>query len=126
MSGLGISRLILFVDDMDRMLAFYRDVIGLTLLPGADPASGFVSLDAGGCQLSLHSLPKRSGAEGKPATPRLDAYAKVVFYAEDVEAAGKELEARGAKMRLAVKFGAITLLDGTDPEGNVFQISNRR
>jgi hypothetical protein len=51
---------------------------------------------------------------------------KIVFYANDVSKVRSELVAKGAKMGKLRKFGALMLCDGQDPEGHVFQISNRR
>ena len=51
--------------------------------------------------------------------------AKIVFFASDVEEARDRLIARGAKLGPVKASGDLRLCDGRDPEGNVFQISNR-
>jgi catechol 2,3-dioxygenase-like lactoylglutathione lyase family enzyme len=88
-----MSRVILFVSDTKRMTEFYRDVIGLGV-KNVD-GTGFVILDAGGCQLCLH------------------------------QAEREELLKKGARMKKIVRFGSIAFCDGSDPEGNIFQISTR-
>ena len=50
---------------------------------------------------------------------------KIVFYAQDVDAARAAVVARGAVMGAVRKFGTIALCDGQDPEGHVFQLSTR-
>jgi predicted enzyme related to lactoylglutathione lyase len=50
---------------------------------------------------------------------------KIVFFAKDVEATHRAIVARGAKMGDICKFGTLVFCHGTDPEGHVFQISNR-
>ncbi len=115
MMKLSMRRIILYVRDVPALAAFYRDVIGLPVLGDPDD-SGWVELDAGGIRLALHN----GGAprEWKNA-PRL------VFAADDVAAARAMLIGRGASMGSLKIFGALHLCDGKDPEGNIFQISNR-
>jgi len=50
---------------------------------------------------------------------------KIVFYCEDVAEVRAQLVAKGAKVGDVRTFGKLTLCDGQDPEGHVFQISNR-
>jgi catechol-2,3-dioxygenase len=112
---LKINRLILFVQDLPSVASFYRDVIGLPL-KGTEEEPGWLELDAGTCTLALHSGGAPNQARRSP---------KLVFAASDVEAARKELIQRGARLGPVRAFGQIQLCDGKDPEGNLFQISNR-
>ncbi len=52
-----LSRIILFVGDMNSMSDFYSKVLGLPIID--DSESGFVVLDAGGSQLLYSSNPCR-------------------------------------------------------------------
>lgn len=117
----GLSRVILFVDEMAKMKAFYTDVVGLRELPGGDET--FVSLASGGAQLSLHLIPPEYS--GSDHSDREDCNVKFVFHSDDVEADRAALVAKGVRMREISRWGAIELCDGVDPEGNIFQISNR-
>lgn len=121
-----LSRVILFVKDMDRMTAFYRDVIGLA--PAAGAAEGFTPLDGEGCQLALHAIPAEyaTGIELKvPPEPRTSTPMKVCFYSDNPLAVRDALLERGVVMREPSQFGDLVLCDGLDPEGNIFQFSNR-
>jgi catechol 2,3-dioxygenase-like lactoylglutathione lyase family enzyme len=46
----------IFVKDLDRMTAFYRDGLGLRVLP-EKTREGWVELAAGNCSLALHAIP---------------------------------------------------------------------
>jgi catechol 2,3-dioxygenase-like lactoylglutathione lyase family enzyme len=107
---LTLRRVILFTRRMDEMTAFYRDVIGLRLVTEEPKWKDF---DASGMRLSLHA---GESAIGKT---------KLAFYTDDVRGARAELVKRGAKMRDVISSDNLDLCDGTDPDGNAFQLSNR-
>jgi len=111
-----LARVILFAKDIASLAQFY-----------ASPE--FISFDAGGCHLCLHQIPERHAREIRiddPPRPRESTPLKVAFFADDVDARRAELIARGAHMGNVQRVGPLALCDGIDPEGNVFQISNRR
>ena len=82
---LGIGQLAIPVADLDRALAFYRDVLGLRFLFQAPPGLAF--LDCGGVRLML-----ARNQEGEPAAP-----AGVIYYrVADIDAAYRSLRERGA------------------------------
>ena len=117
-----LSQVIVFAKDMSKMRAFYRDVLGLQPTDEAKPDE-WLRFDAGGAALALHAIPPHIDvAVGKPRT---ETAIKFTFHAGDVTAERERLVARGARMGEVRQFGALALCDGTDPEGNVFQISNR-
>ena len=121
-----MARVILFVKDFDRMVGFYRDVIGLA--PQGDAADGWQDFDAGGCAFALHAIPEpiaRDIVIEDPPKPREDVPAKVVFHAEDPGAVAAELREAGVQMGEVRVFEDLAMCDGTDPEGNVIQFSNR-
>lgn len=118
-----VSRIILFVDDIDAMSAFYGGVLGLDKLPGDD--IGFVCFAAGRCEICLHALPEQYPSEGGEYPKREDTYLKFVFRSDDVERDRKYLIENGLRMNEIVRYGEIDLCDGADPEGNMFQISSR-
>ena len=125
---LEAARVILFAKDMKTMLAFYENVLGLERLSAPDDSKDFVSLDAGGIQISLHKIPQRYAKNieiADPPFPREQTPMKVAFRVSDVGEFRKRLESRGVQMRKIQKAGSIFFCDGTDPEGNIFQISNR-
>ena len=118
-----VSRIILFVDDIEEMSAFYGGVLGLDKLPGDD--MGFVCLAAGRCEICLHVLPDQYRSEGGEYPKREDTYVKFVFRSDDVERDRNYLIDNGLRMNEIVRYGEIDLCDGADPEGNIFQISSR-
>lgn len=114
---------IVFVKDMKKMTAFYRDGLGLRFL--AERSSpGWAEFDAGGAHLALHAIPPEvaAGIEvSEPPAPRGETPIKLVFQADDVEAARTRLTSHGAVLGETRAWGAC---DGLDPEGNVFQLTS--
>lgn len=112
----AVSRVMLFVCDVPKVAAFYREVLGLPPLGEITPE--WVELQAGSCTVALHHA-------AKPLSERGHASAKIVFGVKDVPAGRALLESRGVKMGKISSFDGIDICDGTDPEGNLFQISSR-
>lgn len=80
-----IRQIAINVHDVDRAIAFYRDVLGMRFLFDA-PGMGF--FDCGGVRLML----------AKPETPEFDHPASLLYYAvEDIGAARDELVRRGVR-----------------------------
>src|SRR6185295_15465044 len=95
----------IFAKDMTRMTAFYRDALGLTVVP--DKASAeWVELDAGGARVALHLIPEK--------------------YAKDIQITTPPKARSENPIKIAVMFDPHAFgCDGLDPEGNVFQIVGR-
>jgi predicted enzyme related to lactoylglutathione lyase len=119
-----LAQAVLFVADTARMMDFYTEAFGLTLLDG-DPADGFVRLDAGGVALALHALRNEPRSASGAPPPREDSHIKLAFHVDDIEAVRDQVAAKGAVMRDIHRFGDVAFCDGIDPEGNVFQITTR-
>jgi catechol 2,3-dioxygenase-like lactoylglutathione lyase family enzyme len=114
----SMNRVILFVEDVSKCTAFYRDVLGLQQTGYAD--EGWVPFDAGGCLLTLHKA--TSGKRPSKGTRSV----QIVFKVSDVAAARESLTAKGVDMgKLCDVDGEFAFCDGADPEGNLFQISSR-
>lgn len=118
-----ISRIILFVADIDSMTRFYSDAIGLAVVDDSDP--GFVVLGGSGCDLALHRIPVEIVGEGSRELPRQDSHAKIAFRSDDVAADRLRLIGQRVPMREMHRYGTVEFCDGIDPEGNIFQISSR-
>ncbi len=112
----SVSRIMLFVEDMPKVAAFYRDVLGLPIVGDITPE--WVELQAGSCTVALHHA-------SRPLHERGDASAKIVFGVKGVTACKELLESRGVTMGKIFTFDGISICDGKDPEGNLFQISSR-
>jgi len=112
----AITRVMLFVKDVPKVAAFYRDMLGLKPLGEITPE--WVELQTGSCTVALHRAAKSLKERGHPS-------AKIVFGVRDVPTGKAILESRGVVMGKIMSFDGIDLCDGKDPEGNLFQISSR-
>ncbi len=83
--GLGeIGQIAVPVTDVDRAIAFYRDVLGMPFLFSAPPGLGF--FDCGGTRLMLDGAAAEQAGQGS-----------VIYYrVDDLEAAFQVLAQRGA------------------------------
>jgi catechol 2,3-dioxygenase-like lactoylglutathione lyase family enzyme len=115
--NLGLRHLALRVQDLDRSLAFYRDLLGFRIVWQPDPENVYLS---SGCDnLALHESTSRAN-DGGP----LDHLGVLVGSAEEVRSAEVALADRG----VSVLQGTKTHRDGSvscyvaDPDGNSVQI----
>ena len=106
-----MARVILFTNQMEKMTAYYRDVLGLKQVTDD---KGWREFDAGGVTIGLHSGPPSPGRKGP----------KIAFFAKDVAALRAVLVKRGAKFG-KVSEGEFRLCNGKDPDGNPVQLSIR-
>ncbi len=88
-SGFGLSQIgqiAVSVKDVDKAVAFYRDVLGLKLLFQAPPGLAF--FDCGGVRLML----------ARPEKPEFDHPASTLYFkVADIQEATASLKARGAR-----------------------------
>jgi predicted enzyme related to lactoylglutathione lyase len=110
-----LSRVIIFTNDVDRLVDFYGSSFDLDIVGERD--SEWTELNAGGCTIAFHRISENSQTR--------DGWVKIVFGAKDVAAQKKRLESLGVEMGNVVEFGNIQFCDGVDPDGNRFQISSR-
>lgn len=116
-----LSGAMLFVKDLPRLTAFYRDVLGLhpieeTRLPD------WVEFGGDGARFSLHAIPPAIAAGisiDSPPRPRGGGGVKLTFAVRDVEATLASIEAMGLPL-LKRPWGGV---EAVDPEGNVFALS---
>lgn len=109
-----ISRIILFSKNVPALAKFYQDVFGLKAKGKGDDS--WAEFSAGDVSLALHKGPPPPVARGLP---------KFVFWCADVENTRETLLKKGVSMGKLRIFDDLHLCDGNDPEGNVFQLSNR-
>ena len=113
-----LMEVILYVEDMNKQVAFYRDLIGLKIKEPQGVTdfkdAYWVEFETGACTLVLHGGGRRRlGAD----TP------KIVFRVVNIEAARKELLARGVQVgEVRTPAPGVQVCDGEDPEGNPFSI----
>ena len=116
-----LGQLILFTADVPKLVAFYRDVLGLAEL---ESETGWCVLDAGGVMLALHGIPAHIAATvSDPPERREDSCFKPTFVVDDLDATLARLATHGVAMSAPRTYGPRTFSDGMDPEGNVFQIA---
>lgn len=118
----GLIEVILYVEDMNAQVAFYRDILGLKLF-FPSMVSDFkdemwVTFDTGACTLALHGGGKRRLGKDTP---------KIVFGVEDIHAAREFYIQRGLALG-AVRTAApgIYVCDGIDLEGNPFSLESHQ
>lgn len=114
----NLVEVILYVDDMSKAVAFYRDRMGLSVLyPRCENYAGemWVVFDTGACRLCLHG-----GAGGARANAP-----KVVFGVADIQVARRELTSRGVTLgEVITPAPGIFVCNGVDPDGNPFSIES--
>jgi catechol-2,3-dioxygenase len=119
----SLTRIILYVQDVGRLAQFYKDMLELTVVEQIE--GEWVVLRAGACELALHRV-------GKPyrvadtASWKVETNAKLVFsVTRDLMEMREELIAKGVPMGGIKSYPGLAgpLCDGTDPEGNVFQLA---
>lgn len=115
-----LMEVILYVQDMNAQVAFYRDKLGLRVSypEGVTDFSRemWVTLDTGMCTLALHGGGKRRLGEDAP---------KIVFRVADIEAARAELLKRGVSLgETRPAAPGVRVCDGVDPEGNKLSIES--
>lgn len=108
----------LYVKDLERMAAFYGDVLGLTPVAGALTES-WAEFEAGAVRLGLHAIPEEFATDiviSLPPVVREETPYKLLFGVADVEGEAARLEAAGVTV-MRRPWGSC---DAVDPEGNVF------
>lgn len=98
----------------EKLLAFYRDVIGLPLRPEMGPDA----LDAGGATIGIDGHSEVKGPTKEPARILID------FNVDDVVAERKRLEAQGVTFirKEGVEYWGGVISTFPDPDGNYVQL----
>jgi methylmalonyl-CoA/ethylmalonyl-CoA epimerase len=113
----GLGQVAVFVTDLDRAVAFYRDVVGLPFLFSAPPSLAF--FDAGGVRVMIDV------AEDQRFKPP----SSILYYrVDDLSASFEALRSRGATvegephMIARMEDHELWMAFFRDPEGNVFAL----
>lgn len=119
----SLDRIILYVQDVDGIARFYKDAFEFPVVQQIE--GEWVVLRAGACELSLRRV-------GKPyrvadtASWRVETNAKLVFSVSgDLHEVRARLVRKGVPMGDTKAYPGLTgpLCDGTDLEGNLFQLA---
>jgi predicted enzyme related to lactoylglutathione lyase len=112
-----IGQIFVNVHDLDRAIAFYRDVLGMKFLFQAPPNMAFFDCD--GVRLML----------GVADRPELDHPASIIYYkVDDIEKVYRTFEARGVEFVVKPHLVApmptydLWLADFRDSEGNLLAL----
>jgi lactoylglutathione lyase len=117
-----VGYVILFVDDLERSLAFYRDVIGLPFRLQGD---GYVEFATQGTRFGLYDRGRLGELTGQDSTAPGRPGGEVVFLVADVDAEAERLRAAGAtllKGPVDRAWGHRTL-HVEDPDGFVVELA---
>ncbi len=108
----------LFVKDLDRMVAFYAGTLGLKPIEETR-LDNWVEFDSGGARFSLHAIPAEIANQieiSSPPKPRETGAVKLSFETGDAASERRRLAALGVTF-IKRPWGAY---EGVDPEGNIF------
>jgi lactoylglutathione lyase len=117
-----VGYVILFVGDLERSTAFYRDVIGLPFRLEGD---GYVEFATPGTRFGLYDRNRLEELTGQDATAPGWPGGEVVFLVEDVDAEAQRLRAAGVtvlKGPVDRPWGHRTL-HVEDPDGFVVELA---
>lgn len=111
----GIPHVLIWTEDLQRLVPFYRDVLGLTTEMEAE---GFVVFKtASGAQLGLGAHSEVKGRSRDPNRVMVD------FAVDDCQAEYERLSGQGVEfVRKPSEDGGAIIATLVDPDGNVLQL----
>ena len=113
---MNLTRLIVFTNRVRVLAEFYSTTFDLPLI--GEMNDDWVQVQAGGCLLAFHKTTHNT-------TDKEDTGLKLVFAAADIEEERQRLISLGIEMGTIIRFGDLAFCDGSDPDGNRFQLSTR-
>jgi glyoxylase I family protein len=124
----GLHHITAICTDVDRTIAFYRDVLGLGILHDGvsddDPGTRHVWLGTGpGHLVSFLHYPQMP--EGVVGTGSTHHFAFVVESAEELDAWRDYLRGRGVECTDVFDRGALRSVYVRDPDGHIVEIATR-
>lgn len=117
-----VNYLMVNVSDMSRSVAFYRDILGLQL---RFETPGWTEFETGSTTVALHLSPCPEAKPG-PSTGPTAGSCSIGFSVEDIDAAWKGLQARGAHFVVPPTLReeeGIRLAVFVDPDGLMVSIA---
>lgn len=120
--------LAVYAKEVGCLASFYGGVVGLCEV---ERSSGFILLAGPAFELAVVQIPAELAAAisiATPPIPREDTPIKLSFLVPDIEAVRTEVRRLGGALKpsaAAWTWRGQVHLDGTDPEGNVFQLRQR-
>jgi predicted enzyme related to lactoylglutathione lyase len=121
----NLDTIILYVRDVERLKLFYLRIFKLDVVE--EYCSQWVLLKAGHARIGLHQMGEQYLTQSN--TGQRNSNAKIVFEInEDIHQLRTWLLSQGVVMREVKTFDNYRyfLCDGEDPEGNVFQLKQKK
>lgn len=114
----NLSKIILYVHDMESQVSFYRDILKLPITYPDDTANykkiSRVIFEAGPCQLALHSGGKKRMGRDSPT---------FTFEVDNIRTSRELLSLKGVSVgEIHSPSPGVEVLDAEDPEGNPFSL----
>jgi predicted enzyme related to lactoylglutathione lyase len=123
MSGPARAGVFIYAKNLERMTAFYEQVLDMRRLHARDDLA---VLDSPDLQVVLHAIPEAIGASiaiATPPVPRENSAYKFFHTVPSIEAARERATAAGGDVVLQQWSGpGFVVCNAVDPEGNVFQL----
>ena len=118
-----MSRIVLWVSDINRQADFYSALLSAPITSKSDD---FCSVADEKNSVLLHLLPEQYRSSGStPAPAQEDVAIKPIFAVDSLDSAIARATAHGARVLGSVAtYGEASYQDCVDPEGNVIQLSN--
>lgn len=119
-SNMRLNRAMIYVKDLDRMVAFYGNTLGLKPVEETR-TENFAEFETGATTFALHAIPPEIADRiqiSSPPRPRETNPVKLSFEVDDIVFERERLQSLGVTI-VQRQWGAY---DGIDPEGNVFGI----
>lgn len=121
-----IGHVHLKVADLDRAIAFYRDVIGLEVMQRYGPGAAFLSAGGYHHHIGLNTWDSKGGARPPRGTTGLYHTAFVFPDRASLGAAYKRALEAGVRIEGAADHGVSEAIYFTDPDGNGVEIYRDR
>ena len=114
--SLPVVRIILYVKDIPKVAAFYKEHIGLIPLPSSEHGLLELKSEMSGCMIALHQAAKsqKSGSA-----------VKIVFGTQDVRRFVAERSQAGLKFGPIHEAEGFEYANAKDPAGNSISVSSR-
>ncbi len=123
---LNLDTIIIFVQSVDNLKPFYVDILKLDIIE--ESKSEWLLLKAGNCKIGLHKIGEQYFDNTKPQF-KFDNNTKVVFEIdEDIKKFRQLLIDKMISMKEIKTFNNYDywICDGEDPEGNIFQLKQKK
>jgi predicted enzyme related to lactoylglutathione lyase len=119
----SLTRVILYVQDVERIASFYCDALGLAVTE--EIKGEWAVLRAGHCEIALHRVGKAYRVADATHWKAVSNAKLVLTVDSELSQLRAELVAKGVQMQKIKSYPPLTgpLCDGCDPEGNVFQLA---